>query len=162
MGQHQHKHQHQHKVTLNQPAGGTPAPEHAAPVAAAPASAAPEVALTPAQQLLQDAKKTVTLEPDAEGRVFVLKKPGSLQQLRLLEGLGMLTANPGYMAVAQQVQYLVSIDGEVLTPVTNKIQLEALVQRLDDHGIYAVAAGVEEHWGGQQKTPEQAAEALKN
>lgn len=95
---------------------------------------------------------------DARARVIKLRKPGVLAQYRLVETLGESASNQAYMGMVLPLIYVASIDGEAVNART-KMQIEALIQRLDEEGIRAVMEGVQEHFGAPN--PEADREALK-
>lgn len=107
------------------------------------------------------AKAQVTSEViDDSGRIIKLRKPGVLAQFRLIEALGDTAQNQVYMAMVLPLIFVTEIDDDPVVPPTRKSEVEALIQRLDEHGIAAVQAGVQEHFGAS--TPEQDKAALKN
>jgi len=101
---------------------------------------------TPSAQLVQKATAEVVVV-DARGRSIVLKKPGVLAQFRLVEVLGNAAKNEVYMGMVLPLIFIASIDGDELAQPTTKLQVEALIQRLDEDGINAVMTGVQEHFG---------------
>ena len=114
---------------------------------------------TPSQQVLAKAAAAVTVH-DSAGRAIELKKPVVLAQYRLIEILGDSAKNETYTRMVLPLIYVASVDGEPVTPMVKKSELEALIQRLDEHGIAAVMNGVAEHFGAQD--PEKDKAALKN
>lgn len=103
------------------------------------------------------AANTVT---DSAGRTITLKKPGVLAQYRLIEALGDTAKNEVYMAMAMPLIYVSEIDGDSVILPSTKIQVEALIQRLDEHGIQAVIQGMQENFGKSDPNADKA--ALKN
>jgi hypothetical protein len=114
--------------------------------------------LTPSAELLKAAKAEATIT-DSKGRAIVLKKPGVLAQYRLVEALGKTASNEVYMGMVLPLIYIASIDGEPVS-ATNKLQIEALIQRLDEDGIQAVMKGVQDNFGAPDPGADKA--ALKN
>ena len=96
---------------------------------------------------------------DANGRVIKLKKPGILSQYRLVEALGESAKNEIYMGMVLPIIYVTAIDDDVIYQPSSKREVEALIQRLDEDGIAAVMAGVNEHFNAQNIEAEK--EALK-
>ncbi len=101
--------------------------------------------------------KTVTQEnkghtvTDDTGRVIVIKKPNVLKEFKLIEILGNgLSQNIVYMNMAGALLYIESIDG-ILVSVNSKLELEALISRLDTVGVNAVIFAVHEHFGVKEK-----------
>lgn len=115
-------------------------------------------ALTPSQQILAKAAESFTIT-DSKGRGIVLKKPGVLAQFRLVEALGDTASNQVYMRMVLPLIYVTEIDGQHATAPTKKIEIEALIQRLDEHGIAAVMDGVSQHFG--ESDPEADKTAIK-
>lgn len=113
---------------------------------------------TASQELIKAAKSEATIT-DEKGRVIVLKKPGVLAQYRLVEALGKTSSNEVYMGMVLPLIYVASIDGESVS-TGNKMQIEALIQRMDEAGIQAVMKGVQENFGSPD--PDADAAALKN
>jgi hypothetical protein len=121
-------------------------------------SPAGATAATPSAQVVakQMAEVVVT---DTAGRTIKLKKPGVLTQFRLVEMMGDSAKNQVYMGMILPIIYVTSIDGDPVFTPTSKMQVEALIQRLDEHGVEAVMAGVTANFGGAD--PEADKEALK-
>jgi hypothetical protein len=101
---------------------------------------------TPTEQVLAKALETVSV-PDSRGRMITLRKPGILAQYRLVEVAGDSASNETYMRMILPLIYVTEIDGDPITQPVNKKQLEALIQRLDEHGIEAVNIGAVKNWG---------------
>lgn len=100
---------------------------------------------TPSQSLIKAANQPATLT-DGKGRAIGVKKMNPLDRLRLFEVIGAENSkNEQYVGYAALAFLVTSIDGEPVPRPSNKIQLEALVQRLDDEGMDAIA----EHLYGQ-------------
>lgn len=101
---------------------------------------------TPSAQLVKKATAEVVVV-DVRGRSITLKKPGVLAQFRLVEILGDAAKNEVYMGMVLPLIFIAAIDGELVPQPVNKLQVEGLIQRLDEDGINAVMAGVQEHFG---------------
>ncbi len=114
---------------------------------------------TPSAQLIAKAMQEVTVT-DSTGRAIKLRKPGVLAQYRLVEVLGDSARNEVYMGMTMPLIYVSEIDGIAVSQPGTKLQVEALIQRLDEHGIGAVMDGVQEHFGKQN--PEADKAAIKN
>lgn len=112
---------------------------------------------TPSQQLVSQgtAEQSIT---DSRGRVLVARKPSVLTRFRFVEMLGTSASNETYFGMCFPLLFLVSIDGETVRTPTSKIQLEALIQRLDDDGLNALTGLVLTHFNPD---PEADREALK-
>lgn len=97
---------------------------------------------------------------DSEGRSITLKKPGLLAQYRLVEVVGAISAaNPVYMDMIHPLIYITDLDGIRVFQPTSKAEIEALITRLDEHGLKAVVDGLVEHFG--RRDPEEVKEAVK-
>lgn len=103
-------------------------------------------AAAPSAQVLAKARAEVVVH-DSEGRSITLRKPGVLAQYRLVEALGDAAKNEVYTSMVLPLIYVWAIDDDHVPPATRKSQIEALIQRLDEHGIAAVVKGVQEHFG---------------
>ena len=117
-----------------------------------------KVELTPSADLVNNARALVTVT-DAKGRAIVLRKPGVLAQYRLVETLGASASNEVYMSMVLPLIYIESIDGDVVS-TAKRLQIDALIQRLDEEGIKAVMEGVQANFGAPD--PEADKAALKN
>jgi len=102
----------------------------------------------------QEPPKDLTVT-DSRGRVIGIKKPPFLAQFRLTEGLGQAASNDAYMNMITPALYVASIDGDPVATPTTKLQVEAILQRLDEDGYSAVFRGMMEHFdaskGNQQE-----------
>lgn len=114
---------------------------------------------SPSAQLIK-AAASEALVTDETGRVIKLKKPGVLAQYRLIEALGDSASNAVYVRMVLPIIYVASIDGDPVTVPSSKMQVEALIQRLDEAGISAVVEGVSVNFG--QSDPDADKAALKN
>jgi hypothetical protein len=114
--------------------------------------------IKPSQEVVAAANAEVTVV-DAKGREIVLKKPGVLAQFRLVEVMGDSAKNVVYMNMILPLIFVASIGGDPVAKST-KAQIEALIQRLDDEGVEAVAEAVQKNWGKQDPEADQA--TLKN
>lgn len=114
---------------------------------------------TPTAEVIAKAKAEVVITDD-KGRSIKLKKPGVLAQYRLIEVLGDSAKNEVYMGMVLPLIFVSEIDGEAVFSPAKKSEVEALIQRLDEEGIAAVMAGVQENFGKSDPEADQA--ALKN
>ncbi|MDA8256527.1 MAG: hypothetical protein M0Z99_12955 [Betaproteobacteria bacterium] len=114
---------------------------------------------TPSEELIAKAAREATVT-DSAGRTITLKKPGVLAQYRLVEVLGDSSKNEVYMGMTMPLIFVSAIDGEPVPQPSTKREVEALIQRLDDHGIAAVMDGVQQNFGTPD--PEADKAALKN
>lgn len=92
-----------------------------------------------------------TVVTDAKGRALTLKRPNALAQYRLVDALGHSAENRVYLTMCIPLIYLEQIDGEQVMQPTTKRELEALIQRLDDAGLAAIKAGMEEHFTAEEE-----------
>jgi hypothetical protein len=113
---------------------------------------------TPTQEILSKASEESTVV-DALGRTITLKKPGVLAQYRLIEVLGDSAQNQTYMAMVLPLIYVTAIDDIEMHQPKSKLQVEALIQKLDEAGIEAVMRHVQETFG--KTDPEQDKADLK-
>lgn len=98
---------------------------------------------------------------DALGRTITLRRLSTLNKMRLFEIIGPANADNGpYLGYATIACHVAAIDGDPVHFPSSKLQLEAIVSRLDDGGIAAVSAGIAEHFMTQ--TAEEIIEAAKN
>ena len=68
-----------------------------------------------------------------------VKKPGILQQYRIVEIVGDSAKNEVYMGMINPVLWVVEIDGDRISALQTKRELEALIQRLGEDGVVAIA-----------------------
>lgn len=119
------------------------------------------VGVSPSQMLTADANQSHVVT-DKMGRRITLQRPGMLAQYRLVRAVGADAAeNRVYMNMLLPLTYVTEIDGAVVPPPSNQAQFDALIQRLDEHGLTACVAGIQQHWGGQQADPEESLQAVK-
>ena len=88
---------------------------------------------------------------DSRGRVLRLKRPNALAQYRLVDALGPSAENRVYLSMCIPLIYLDGIDGEPVAQPATKLQIEALIQRLDDPGLLALNAGVAQHFSSDEQ-----------
>jgi hypothetical protein len=103
---------------------------------------------SPSEQAIAQATETHSVK-DSRGRDIVLKKPGVLAQYKIVEVAGDSASNDVYMRMIMPLIFVASIAGDPIAMPANKLQLDALITRLDEHGIEAVIKGVGEKWGKQ-------------
>lgn len=117
-----------------------------------------KVELTPVEQLLSAAKRTVEIT-DGLGRRIVLRKSGPLAQFKLVEALGETASNGTYLSMCNPLLFISSIDGDAVSMRTKR-EIETLIDRLGDEGCEAVMNGVLENFG--RRTAGEDEQALKN
>lgn len=78
---------------------------------------------------------------DAEGRRFVLRSLTALDKLRLFEAAGAeLSRNDRWLGMAALAASVTEIDGVPVPLPASKAAIEAIVRKLGDAGLAAVAA----------------------
>jgi hypothetical protein len=116
----------------------------------------PKVTLKkPSEEAIEKAAAEVTVT-DARGRVFTLRKPGVLAQFRLVEALGDTAKNQTYMGMVLPVIFVAAIDGEPVMTPSSKLQVEALIQRLDEDGLSVIGAAVASNFGNSDPDADRA------
>ena len=80
---------------------------------------------------------------DARGRLLGLRRLSVLDRLRLYEAAGAeLSRNDRWLGLAVLAASVAAIDGVPVPIPASKAGIEAAVQRLDEAGLAAVAAGL--------------------
>ena len=87
----------------------------------------------------------------AKGKKITLKRPEVLSQLRLVDAIGDSASNRVYLAMCLPLIYVSEIDGNAVPFPASKREMEALFQRLDEDGLAALNAGIEEHFRKDEK-----------
>ena len=105
----------------------------------APSDEQPKVGL--AEQIKADATR-IEYEVDAIGRRIGVKKLNFLDHYRLSKLLGQDSGNPAMMTDAMMATSVVEIDGVPVVKPGTQLQLEAIMQRLDFHGIAAASTAM--------------------
>jgi hypothetical protein len=94
---------------------------------------------TPSARLIA-AAQSAPEATDAEGRRLTLRRLTALDKLRLFKAAGpVLAQNQPWLGMAVLAASVVAIDDVPVPSPTTEAQVEALVARLGDHGIAAVA-----------------------
>jgi hypothetical protein len=117
-----------------------------------------KVELTPVEQLLSTAKRTVEIT-DGLGRKIVLRRSGPLAQFKLVEALGDTASNGTYLSMCNPLLFISTIDGDAVSMRTKR-EIETLIDRLGDEGCEAVMNGVLENFGRRNAGEDE--QALKN
>jgi hypothetical protein len=77
---------------------------------------------------------------DSNGRLLSVRRMGALDRLRLFKAIGsQLSENPPYLGMAMLAASVTAIDQVPVPAPTTEAQVEALVHKLGDEGIAAVA-----------------------
>jgi hypothetical protein len=93
---------------------------------------------TPTAQIIRASQETAEVT-DALGRRIVARRITALQRMRIIRVIGKDAGNPQYLGYALLAASCASIDGE-LEPIPVSIpQVEAMVDRLGDDGLTAIA-----------------------
>lgn len=101
-------------------------------------------ASTPSEEVVQRAALSSVIE--SAGKSIHLKKPGILAQYRVVDIVGAQSAkNEVYMAMVMPILWVTHIDGEEVPPPLNRMELEALIQRLGEDAVNAVVTHVMDH-----------------
>lgn len=97
---------------------------------------------TPSQRLIASAQ-AVADATDAGGRVLSLRRVTALDKLRLFKAAGpVLAHNQPWLGLAILASSVTAIDGVPVPLPSTEHQVEALVARLGDHGLAAIAAAL--------------------
>lgn len=94
---------------------------------------------SPSSQVVSDGAQVVTVT-DSLGRKLTVKRPRALDKMRLFRVLGPdLSMNPAYVGMAMLACSVTEIDGDPVPFPQKQGFVEALVDRIGDEGIEAVA-----------------------
>jgi hypothetical protein len=116
---------------------------------------------TPSEAVIKAANATVTVK-DERGREITVRRLKTLDRMRLLEMVGAENSlNDRYLGYATLAHCVVGIDGDPIPVCNSKVALEAVVQRLDDDGINAVASAVAANFMAS-KTADEVKDTIKN
>jgi hypothetical protein len=98
---------------------------------------------SPSAQIIAAAALSLSAR-DADGREITLRRMTALDRLRLFKAIGpVLAQNNPYLGMAMLAASVSSIDGVPVPPPVTEAQIEALVGKLGDRGLAAVAAAME-------------------
>ncbi|WP_435475848.1 hypothetical protein [Variovorax sp. GB1P17] len=102
---------------------------------------------TPSAQATAAARMEAIVKTD-DGRTITLKKAGILAQFKMVEMLGEKASMNGvFMNMVFPLMYVSAIDGEPVSRISTRNELDALITRLDEDGIAAVVKGVADNFG---------------
>ncbi len=97
---------------------------------------------SPSARLIAAANEALAAR-DGSGREIALRRLGALDKLRLFKAAGpALAQNAPYLGMAMLAASVTAIEGVPVPYPTNEAQIEAIVARLGDEGIAAVAAAL--------------------
>jgi hypothetical protein len=100
---------------------------------------------TPSSRLVAEAAATLTVH-DASARALTVRRITALDRLRLFKALGpALSQNAPYLGMALLACAVTMIDDVPVPAPGSEAQVEALVARLGDDGIAAVAEALQEN-----------------
>jgi len=95
--------------------------------------------MTPSEAIINAALATDSITDD-KGRRLTIKRLTALDRLRLFKAAGPLLAqNPPWLGMALIASSVTAIDDVPVPPPANETQIEAMIGRLGDAGISAVA-----------------------
>jgi hypothetical protein len=98
--------------------------------------------MTPSEAIVASATAAPTIT-DADGRSITLRRLTALDKLRLFKAAGpILAQNQPWLGMAVLACSVVAIDGVPVPAPANELQIEAMVGRLGDAGISAIAASL--------------------
>lgn len=97
------------------------------------------VGATPSESVVNDAKKVLEAT-DSLGRRIVVQRPNALTSYRIMKMLGGENArNEVVIGYAMLACSVVSINGEPIMMPNSERQIEAMIDRLGDEGMAAIA-----------------------
>ncbi|RKR46316.1 hypothetical protein [Paraburkholderia sp. BL17N1] len=105
----------------------------------------PQAPMAPSAQVVTQAASEV-LVSDARGRTITMRKPNPITKLRFIDAMGESSTNRLWVSNIWALMFVTAVDGNPVPTPTNKNQIEALYQRLDDDGIVAVSEAFEQHF----------------
>lgn len=97
-----------------------------------------------ASQTIIKAANEVVIITDENGREIGIKKLDAIGKFDMFELIG--AGNNLSIGYASLVFHVVAIGGEPVNRPVNRIQLKAVIQKLGDSGMDAVADGITEHF----------------
>ena len=98
--------------------------------------------MTPTETILGTAPPTVT---DSQGRRITLRRLNALDKLRLFKAAGpVLAQNQPWLGMAVLACSVAAIDDVPVPAPGTEAQIEAIIARLGDVGIEAIAAALSE------------------
>jgi hypothetical protein len=99
--------------------------------------------MIPSASIMATSGATETLL-DGDGRQLAIRRLNALDRLRLFKAAGPLLAqNPPWLGMALIACSVTAIDDVPVPPPTNEYQIEAMIGRLGDAGVAAVAEALQ-------------------
>lgn len=99
--------------------------------------------MTPSARIVATAQAAPAVT-DALGRRLGLRRPTALDKLRLFKAAGpVLAHNQPWLGLALLAASVTEIDGVPVPAPANEAQIEALVARLGDEGLAAIAEALD-------------------
>jgi hypothetical protein len=99
--------------------------------------------MSPTAEILSNAAQTIVVTDDI-GRQLTIRLLTALDTLRLFKAAGpVLSQNQSWLSVASLAISVTSIDGLPIPAPANEAQIEAIVGRLADVGLAAIAAALD-------------------
>lgn len=100
--------------------------------------------MTPSEAILSEACRSRTVT-DSQGRQLVVQPLTALHTLRLLKAAGPeLSLNDAWLSMASLAFAVTAIDDMPVPPPATEAQIEAIIARLGDAGVTAVADAIGE------------------
>ncbi len=100
--------------------------------------------MTPSASILAAAATTETVI-DGTGRQITIRRMTALDRLRLFKAAGpSLAQNQLWLGMALIASSVTAIDDVPMPPPSNEIQIEAMIGRLGDAGVAAVATALQQ------------------
>lgn len=109
---------------------------------------------TPTQTIVRKANETHEII-DSLGRRIKIRKPGILDETKLIDLLGDSAKNIALMNYYPPLIYVSSIDDVPLFLGTTRRELDAALARLDREGIKAVGEGIQKYFSDMLVTSEE-------
>jgi hypothetical protein len=95
--------------------------------------------MTPTESILSGARREIKAQ-DRRGRIIVARRFTALDTLRLLKAAGPdLSRNEAWLRMAMLAAAVTSIDSVPVPAPGNEAQIEAIVEKLGEEGLEAVA-----------------------
>jgi hypothetical protein len=100
--------------------------------------------MTPSSSIITSAAAEETVTDD-DGRRLTIRKLTALDRLRLFKAAGpVLAQNQPWLGMALLASSVSAIDDMPVPAPTNEVQIEAMVARLGDQGIAAIARALQQ------------------